>query len=277
MEKRTHVGTLVSGVEFEVRELDGKHQRWLTEQDGKPFSEKLKKVLADVIVRIGTVTEIDDKFIESMLSCDKNKILVEVRQFTFDFAPMFEFTWEYTTESGEKAEKKIDIPLNEEGTFPTKPVMIRNEAGELIELSKAIREENGLADDEPYEYDEVTKRKAVHFILPRSKEPVRWEMLDGRKEDMASKIKKIERSSHSVLKVRNLVRFDGETPIQLHLDSCSLLDIEAIRTNMKEVEGKVDTEISFLHPEEELKSASDKNVVIDVLGTIAFFFPSEAI
>lgn len=67
------------------------------------------------------------------------------------------------------------------------------------------------------------------------------------------------------------------TPIQLHLDSLPLLDIEHLRKLIKSVEGELDTIVEFEHPEAEHKSGSEKTVRVDLVAQNAFFFPSEAI
>lgn len=273
MNHRTHVSELPSGVEFEVKELTGKHQRLLTEQVGnKTMTERLNEVLAEVLVRVGSNTEINEDFVKKMLACDKQKALVDVRQFTMDFEKAFQFTWEYTDDQGMKQDHKLEIPLDE-GNFPWKPVMAFNKEGELVTMKEAIVDAG-----EDLEYDSVLSRKAVEIILPRAEMRVRYTMLDGEREAQASKIKKNDRSSHSVLKVRTPVRFgEGDTPIQINLDTLAYKDIEYLRSDIKKMEGSVDTEIRFEHPEADSKPPSEKDVVVDLLGTIAFFFPSEAI
>lgn len=286
MKTNTHVDKFPSGVEFEVKELTGKHQRILTEQSSKTHNQKLDEVLADILVRVGTDTEIKEEFIKTMLACDKQKALITVRQFTLGFQKEFEFHWDYKSSDGAKKTHKLSIPL-EDANFPTKPVMCYNPnftegsedekcSKELITLEEFLKDTLGV---EALEYEHVLKAKKVEIILPRSEERVTYTMLDGDGEEIGSKIKKSERSTHTPIRMRKPVRFDAETgtPIQLNLDKLAYLDIEHLRKSIKEVEGNVDTEIMFEHPEAEQKQANEKDVIVDLLSTTAFFFPSEAI
>ncbi len=284
MNENIHKDKFPSGVSFEVKELTGKHQRLLTEQSSKTHNEKLDSVLLDVIVKIGTETSLDEKFIESMLACDKQKALVTVRQFTMDFDPTFDFAWEYKTEAGEKAEHRLSIPLGD-GSFPSKPVMILNKDGLIVEdeetpeyvtLECYLKK---LLNKEELEYSDILAYKNVEIILPRSKERVRFTMLDAEGELLLTKIPKSDRSTHTPIRIRKPVKFDEETntPIQLNLDRLAYKDIEFLREEIKKVEGNVDTEVMFEHPESHLKAPSEKDVIVDLLGTTAFFFPSGAI
>ena len=51
----THKFNLCSGPECEVKEMTGKHQRSLTEQEKKSHNDKLHEILEDLIVRVGSV------------------------------------------------------------------------------------------------------------------------------------------------------------------------------------------------------------------------------
>jgi hypothetical protein len=136
-----------------------------------------------------------------------------------------------------------------------------------------------MVDANYQEYSEIVKEYDV--VLPRSGQRVRLKLLDGTGEMAASATKKSERSSHTPILVRNPRYFqkteNGEVPIMLNLDNQSVLDIEFLRKTIREREGRVDTQIMFEHPEAETKVGAEKEVVIDVLGVMAFFFPSEAI
>jgi len=264
MNENTHTFTLTSGVEAEVKELTGKHQRLLTEQKNKTTGDNINEVLADVIVRIGSNKNIDKKFVEEMLSSDRKHLLTEVRQFTMDFDPNFSFTYEYTSErSGKKEKFTYDTDLSE--GFPKKMLQVEGDGdaeGELVDAAYK-------------EYAEIQKQQRM--ILPKSKLEIQWNLLDGKAETKFQTLPKNKRSSHTAIEMRNPVKFDGETPIKLNLDNLAIKDIEALRSRIKEVEGQVDTEIMFEHPEAEYKSRGNKDVIIDVTNELAFYFPSEAI
>lgn len=266
----THKFMLPSGIECEVSELLGKHQRILTEQKNKKNGENLNEMIADVIVRIGTQTknqlkdELGTDWVKHLLSCDRKKILVEVRQFSNDYDPSFKFTYKYQSErDGLSKEEEMEADLSQ--GFPEKKVMM--EEGDTLVEAK-------------YEtYSQIQKK--FKLKLPKSGTLVEFTMLDGFGEELALKTSKNDRSSHTALAIRKPVYFDETEndviPIQLNLDKLSLKDIESLRGKIKEVEGQVDTEIVFPHPEAELKPRNEQQIVVDLTNELAFFFPSEAI
>ena len=268
---QTHVFTLPSGVECEVKDLTGKHQRILTEQKNKKLGENLNEVLADCIVRVGEEKNITLEFIEKMLAADRKKALVEIRQFTFDYEPVFKFKYEYLSgENGneQKKEQEMEIALSKQET---------DEEGQTKTVIKGFP-------TKPYykqwkEYKDIEKE--VIITLKKSGKEVVYRMLDGQGEQVGMMTKKAERSTHTALRMRFPREFvttsSGKTPIQLDLDKLPLKDIEQLRASIKEHEGQVDTEFRFMHPEAELKDSSEKEVIVDILSVLAFFFPSEAI
>lgn len=260
----THIFKLPSGVECEVKEMTGKHQRILTEQKSKKLGENLNELLADVIVRVGTNKSIDLAFVKEMLACDRKKALTEVRQFTMDFDPVFKFTYDYTDQLGTKQKHPLEIDLSE--GFPTTTLKVDDGKGNLVDAAYK-------------EYDEI--QRDIKVKLPRSGKEVVYNLLDGRGEQVGVNTSKNSRSSHTAILMRSPREFhktaNDSVPVQLNLDNLSIKDLEFLRSHIKEREGQVDTEIMFEHPEAETKPASEKEVVVDVLGVLAFFFPSEAI
>jgi len=260
----THVFNLLSGVECEVKELTGKHQKMLT-AGSKDFEKKLSAMLSDVIVRIGDERQIDEEFIKGMLSCDKKKALVEIRQFSLGFEETFSFTYDYRDLDNTKQTHEVNVHL-EDGNFPSRTVKREGE--------------EGLVDADYTDYADVLENKDKFITLPRSGKEVRFTMLDGRGEAIGSAAKKADRSSHTLLKMRRPVYFHKKeggneaVPIQLDLDELSYMDIEHLRKEIKLHEGFVDTEIVFEHPNSEL---GEDDLREDVLGITAFFFPSEAL
>jgi|AntAceMinimDraft_11_1070367.scaffolds.fasta_scaffold01765_14 hypothetical protein len=256
----THTFKLPSGVECELSELTGKQQRILTEQNKKPHNEKLAEMLASILVRVGSKTDIDEKFIkEKMLTCDRNAALVEARQFSLDFEDEFVFMHTYKGADGQKHTVEISEKVPE-GRFPSTPV----------------KKLNAKKEYEPANYSEYEEiEKDILIELPRSKKKVRFTLLDGSGEKIGVSTSKTKRSSHTPIKMRNPVYFEqgkkDVIPVSLNLDNLGIKDIEFLRKKIKEFEGRVDTEIMFDHPVE------DKQEILDVISTVAFFFPSEAI
>lgn len=275
----THKFNLCSGPECEVKEMTGKHQRILTEQEKKSHNDKLHEILEDLIVRVGSVhfpvmegsKDVTSKFLKEMLACDKKKILTEIRQFSLDFQTDFSFLYKYQDSTGKKQETEIVVNLEEEvgSQFPSHSP--KNEIG------------GELSDLQFEEYSEVLEYKKVRTILPKSGEEVEFIMLDGVGEAIGSATKKSERSSHTLIKMRRPVKFVQKSegrdvvPVQLNLDNLSIADIEHLRKKIKEVEGNVDTEIIFEHPDGDLAPNGEREVILDLLSTAAFFFPSAAI
>lgn len=261
----THVFKLNSGVECEIKFLVGKHQRWLTEQDGVDFSTKLNKVLADVIIRVGSKKDIDVDFVTNMLSVDRKKALVELRQFSLDFEIEFDFNYEYISEI--ENEKKVEpLTLDISSGFNEVPLKVLIDS-EVVEA--------------PYkEYSDINTKQTI--TLPKSGKKVTFSLLNGVGEKIAMKTPKKERSSHTAIMMRrpteeHIGGKGDSVQIQLNLDDLGLKDIEFLRASIKEAEGSIDTEYMFEHPEAELKPQEEKEVVIDLINTMAFFFPSQAI
>lgn len=261
----THVFKLTSGPECEVKSLIGKHQRLLTEKSKATDTDNLNKVLADVIVRIGSKSDINTDFVTSMTSSDRKKALVEVRQFTMDFEELFEFNYDYKDSNGTKQQYPLEVNLSD--GFPMKKLTVIKD---------------GIPQDADYEeYDQI--EKDIKLTLPKSGLNIVFSLLDGIGEQRGSKTSKNNRSSHTAILMRNprelrVSEKSGEIiPIQLNLDNLPFKDIEYLRATIKEIEGAVDTEFMFEHPESETKPLGQKDVVIDLISQMAFFFPSEAI
>lgn len=259
----THTFKLTSGVECEVKEMTGLHQRLLTEQKKKKVGENLEIMLADLIVRVGTERNITSEFVKNMLASDRKKALTEVQQFTNDFDPVFRFIWNYESVDGGKKEHELEIDLSKGFPMTTLKVI----------------EGDVLKDAEYKEYSEIQRKYTT--ILPKSGLKVQLSLLDGVGESYGLNTKAEDRSSHTPIYMRFPCELrstaNGETPISLNLDKLAIKDIEHLRKLIKQVEGQVDTEIMFEHPEAAQKPANEKEVTIDVLSVTAFFFPSEAI
>lgn len=273
MSTQTHIFKLPSGPECEVTELTGKHQELLTIQSSKSHTERLTELLADCIVRVGSERNITPEFVNAMLSGDKKKALVEIRQFTLGFQNSFSFTYEYLDSEKKKKTHEVVVDLDEKGEFPFR----------TMKIEKEVQKEDGtttveLVDANFTEYDEVLAHKKVSLVLPRSGQEIQFTMLDGKGELIGSKTSKKDRSSHTLLKMRQPVYFHKKengkdtVPIQFDLNRAAYMDLEALRKKIKEVEPDVDTEVMFEHPEE-----GYKDEVVDILSVVAFFFPSEAL
>lgn len=261
---------LLSGVECEITEFTGKHQRIMSEQKKKKLGENMLEVLQDIIVRVGSINKPGADFVTAMLAGDKKKILIEARQFSLgaeddsEDSKIFKFTYSWVDRNGQKQTTEFDLDLTT--GFPEHPYYTKNPDGTLTQMDYK-------------EYSEINKK--VMLLLPRVKKEVQWEMLDGRGEQQALSIKRDDRSSHTKLELRNPIEFmegsTGKIPLKLNLDQLTFRDIEALRADIHAVEGDVDTFTEFDHPEADTKMPSERTVKIDLISQIAFFFPSERI
>jgi hypothetical protein len=228
------------------------------------MGDSLNKMLADVLVSVGGETKITVDFVENMLACDRKKCLTELRQFTLG-EDTFEFDWEYNS-NGQKLKHHLSVPLGD--GFPTETV-------------KKL-EDGGVVDANYESYEEVLANKEIEVELPSGMK-VKYRMLDGKGEAAGMMTKKAQRSSHTPLVMRNpryFVKPDEKSEgswVQVNLDKMSIRDIEFLRKHIREMEGRVDTEWMFDHPEADQKSPDEKEVVVDLVTQLAFFFPSGAI
>lgn len=259
-----HIFKLPSGPECEVKFMTGKHQRILTERKDKPIGESLNEILADVIVRVGDQTNIDIEFVREMLAADRKKALVESRQFTLDFPERFEFTFKYLDGEKKKCEKVIPVDISD--GFPTEPYHLPTDGGKFVPANYTA-------------YGEV--QREFKITLPKSGEELAFKVLTGKGEMMGAATKKDDMSSHTSLKIRNPRFFrkaeKDTVPVVANLDNMHIKDIEYLRAYIKKVEGRVDTELRFEHPDADRLPAQEREVVVDLLGLVPFFFPSEAI
>lgn len=288
MLQATHKFSLVSGIEAEVSCLTGKEQRILTEQKAQTIETRQYALLASILRRVGDVylDSFDkdserEEFLKSMLSCDRKQALVMARQFTNDFDPEYDFDFEYTSVDPAKGKQTFpqSVRLNEDGTFPFQPIKDFN-ADMLKGLTKLKDIKAVLAELKPKvfgSYEDVLNYKFIYFTLPVSGIAVRMRMLDGVGEAIGSGTKKEQRSSHTMLMMRNPCYKSGEAYISFSysdLDKMHVNDLEMMRLIRKHVEGNVDSEIQFEHPEAELMPGQDKTVVIDLSMQTSFFFQS---
>lgn len=271
--------------------LLGKHQRILSESRGD-FYAGLEEVLASLTYKLGdkdltTLSPEERKEIfAKMPSFEKRKLLVDIRQASLGNDPYFDFDFTYKSERKETKDKEITTTINcmfDEG-FPFKPTC--RFTPDILEGKTSIREiKEALNNLTPVNYstvDEMIAGKKVDVVLPNSKMKISFTMLDAGGEAIIRKVTANTVTSHTPLLARNPIYYDEETgtPIRMlsnDLDKLTYLDIETLRAVIKAVEGRVDTEYKFTHPEADLKPDASKYVVIDVLSEIGFFFPSGAL
>lgn len=291
----THEFNLTSGLPAEVSQLTGKEQRILTEQKNQSVQDRSYSMLASVLKRVDTtdLSTLSDEerteFIKNMLAVDKKMCLAQARQFSNDFDPVWDFNWDYVSEDPKKGKQTLiqQVQIGEDGNFPVTPIKDFND-----ETKAAIAKVKKLRDIEAIlvalkpkvfkTYQEVMDYKFIFATLPISTNvDIRLRMLDGVGEAIGSSVKKDLRSSHTTLLMRNVCyKSDKGSWISFQsadLDKLPMNDLEFMRLLIKYIEGKVDTEIMFEHPEAELKPLNEKQVIIDLTQQLSFFFQSGTI
>lgn len=271
MDTLTRKFTLVSGIEAEVTELFGKHQKILTTKNNMLTGKGVDLVLADCIVRLGSDTDITEAKVKKMLAADRKKALLEIRALSLEYDPTFRFDYEW--EEADKTMSKFSYAVDfaedqfKEDKYKTiQMVDDKDNPGQQVPT---------LVEIKCAELSELAEFKLVHITLPRSKKVVRFNLLDGEAEGRAAIIPASQRSSHTPLEVRRpqeviKEKEDGEKIWgSLNLDKLSFQDITYLRNQINELEGGIDSTLVIQHQAE-----PNREVKLDILTVPAFFFPS---
>lgn len=289
--RKSTVIVLGSGVECEIQSLLGVHQKWITNQDENKRLQGFIDLMVDCIKRIGSDTDITEEKVEKMLGPDRKQLLVAIRQLSTNHEPNFVFDYEFPAKTGQKKKQRYDI-LFDENDFPMIPFKwVRDEMCRLYAEQNEINDRELVADevsealkmDVPvmYEtYDEMLiANREQSYKLPESGVVVDWKLADGETESAFGKRLKSSGavSSHTQLQMATPTYVDTEetegkkTPISLPLDQLTYMDIEGLRKNINDVEGKYDTLLAIQYKDENIHAQ------IDLVTVSAFFFPSLAI
>lgn len=249
---------LLSGVECEISKMKTKHQGILTEQDGDVL-EAFNTILADCIVRVGSNRSIDRDFVISMLSKDKKIALIELRKFSFSFAPTLTVEYEYLSKRTKRKEVE-QVSVDIDTCLTSSPYQVFSVSNELV--------------DATYEEYSDIKREFV-TILPNGLK-VAVILQDGKAEKRMSAIKRKFLDVNSQFKMaqcRKLVVMGDagkEMPIELRVEDIDDLESsEFLRLFIRSIEATCETEIDFEHPEND-----GQIVTIDFMGSVNFLFPT---
>lgn len=253
---------LLTGVECTISEMDGSSQNILTrsgntEKKIADFNELIK----NHIVKLGSKTDITDNDILNLLTWDRKKILIELRQFSLGYPKKFYFKYTWTENNKMKRVENIEWDL--ENMFAEKPYCTIAQDGSIIPL-------------ECKEYSEVLSKIENIFILPRSlkKASITFPTVD--QERKWSKVDSKSMSSHTELQIFKPITYEeisgSTTPVMIELDRLAYLDIEKIREMKNQLQGNIDTIIHL----ENSENASQK-VSLDLTAEVSFFFPSRAV
>jgi hypothetical protein len=285
--KETYI--TLSGIEVEIQSLVGKWQKELTQSNEQKRRGAFDEMLFDCINRIGSKTksELTMKDIRALFREDRKQALFNIRQISNKNNPLFTFNYEFPTKNGKKYKQKYTVKYEKED-FPVKPYQwVREEMFERYRKLNEIEEgaeldeiQQAEALDTPIpilfqDYQEiVNKFRKQEFVLPESKVLIEWEIMDGEKEKQNQGVLNADNvSSHTQIMIRNCIyRDEKKTPIKIPLDRMDTLDIEALRYQMMEVEGDIETSVVVQYKEDTTMQAN-----VDLVTTAGFFFPSLAI
>lgn len=247
--------TLLSGIKCTIQEMNGESEFFLTNEKYKSNGKGLIALMADCILSIGDRDTITENDIKRLLSADRKKALIEIRQLSNDYDPDFKFKYEFPSTGGKRDKFEYSVIFDEK-SFPDKPYAKEKQVANLRDIVRTVT-----------------------FELPRCKKIVEWEMLDVETESDHDAMHDIDnRSSLTMLELRNPkyiiddVSGTGEKvkrPVAVNLKKLNWKDLDHLRKNILDTEGSVDTLLTIGH-----KTEKDREARIDLLAVPAFFFPS---
>lgn len=294
--------TLTSGATATVNYFGGKEQRLLTQQNGKPFAVRLNEMIASFVDEVGGVklstlkssTKPEDdelgKFFDKVFASDKKQLLTAGWLCTYQHDPVYVHSYEYKTVDGATKTHEETVDLSD--GFPTFRMKQFDEKlikglglSELRKRQHEIRE--AAADLNITDYRSTPDDGLfMEFTVPvvdkvfKDNQRCRIMMLNGLSDRLMSGMQKEALSSHSVLIARRLQYQSGTSWVTAQVRELDLMhqaNIEYIRLMVRIFEGRVDTELQFEKPKDDVTYQEDKNKVIDLLGEPGFFFPSGTI
>lgn len=283
MSQRTLIDVLPSGVEFEVRNLRGSDQEDLTRaktlRDGSGFAT----MLASALLRLGDNTNVTVNDVDRMLSNDRKYALIALRQHTLRYQKFFNFSYEWPLRAGQTAKEleQHSVEFTEE-SFPKIPYLWVRERIALLKSEALEKQELYDGSKYPVIYTNYGEMLAVHkeqnFTLQESGLTIRWSLLTGEQENKFGKIDPEVVHSNTMLTMRepkivlqNQVE-KKETLTGWNHSAADLLDVEDFRTEIRNVEGSINSTITIQN-----KKDSSRTARVELLATTDFFFPSQAI
>lgn len=269
---------LPSGVKMTVRELTGKDQGTITKEDTIGKTSSFNQMLADCTRSIGDNTNVSRSDIEKMLSNDRKNALVELRQFSLRYKETFDFNYEWPLKNGMKETQECSVIFDRETFKPTPYIWVRKAMEELSEDQIEELNNTKMYYPELYtSYEEMLADNLEREFFTDEGVRVLWNCCTGKQEEAFSEVEKKLRDVNLPIRMRNpkkmLVSKDNSTvPIKWDFESESLYDVENFRKEMRSVEGYIDTVLTIQH-----ETDNTRQQRVDLVSTIDFFFPSQAI
>lgn len=268
-------GVLPSGVGFTARAFIGADMELLSTSVADKGALAFNKLIEDCVISIGTDRDITSSKIDNLLSNDRKYLLLFLRQFSLNFKEKFEFTHEWpVTEDGQQKDVTPHSVIIK--SFYTKPyIWVQKEIEELKEKGEEFEYEF----PEMYQsYKEVLDLNLEQkIILEATGAEFFWEILTGNQENLFANVGKKQRHINLPIQMRKprvLLKGKKGNKDQLTMYNTSKgdwMDLEQIRKEIRDKEGIIDTSLSIKHP------TLEKVAQIDLIGTLAFFVPSQAI
>lgn len=276
---REHEFVLPSGVKCKVRSLKGKDQGTITKQDKVGDVTVFNKMLSDCILALGDKTLVTEKDVSRMLINDRKFALVELRQFSLRYKEIFEFDYEWPVEkSGKKEVSKHKIQFTDDN-FPAKPyAWVAKKIAETSEEDMEIVKSNGDKFPVMYEsYKDMLENERTMIFETEDGDQIEWQCATGDDETAWANVSKSQLDVNVTLKMKNpklllSTKEGGVAKVKYNIEEADIIDVEAFRKITKETEGDIDTFLTIKHPNND--SVRER---IDLVGTVDFFFPSQAI
>lgn len=273
-----------SGVEFSVRNLIGKDQDLLTRAQDDGDSNSLNLMLYGALRSLGEKdqSKITIKDVESMLSNDRKFILVTIREHTLGYKKVFDFNFEWPLRKGSKEKEIVAYQVNfTPENFPVKPFYWVAEEIARLQAENKEYKADGHINLFPIMYSSyaqmLTERRLIKGTFPSGGE-YQWNLLDG---EMEKKYSKVEMVINTMLEMRGIklpfvngTDDNGKPKIALIMydtANADIMDLEHLRTEIRQKEGTVDTFLTIQNPD------NVRSQRVDLISLPVFFFPSQAI
>lgn len=274
-----------SGVEFSVRNLIGKDQDLLTRAQDDSDSNSLNELLFGALRSLGekNQSEITKKDVSNLLSNDRKFILVTIREHTLGYKKVFNFNFEWALRKGSKEKEIVPYEVNfTPENFPVKPYYWVAEKIAELQTENPEYLADGHVNLFPIIYSSytqmLTERKVITGTFPTSGDKYQWSLLDG---EMEKKYSKVELVINTMLEMRGIkLPFvsgtdDNGKPkqslIMFDTSNADIMDLEHLRTEIRQKEGTVDTFLTIQNPD------NIRSQRVDLISLPVFFFPSQAL
>ena len=241
---------LPSGPRAKMQGMLGKHQRMFTaSKGGSDFVDKLVEVIADLLVEVEGVEQINTQFVRHMLSADMNKCIERLRwvSLSAEEASVYSYKFKYQKADGSKGVSSMEFELGD--GLPVRPY--KHQATSYLDV-----------------------RRSEEIVIGDRKFLWEYETLE-----LQLQLKKFHGSRLSQFgihvplmtrRVREEKADVGLVPVVLDDEQASLLKV--LRETIKEHEGFLDSEVMHSAPDDaDVSLTGGREMNINLLMTPDFF------